>query len=724
MSGPAAVTELYVPDPEAMRLHVEHLFGGWLPDCHEGRVELAWTETVPDAGGRYALSHAQLYGTDRLDELVEHAARLNAEDNCCVYVGASLRRADTPPFGRTGDVDAWALTAFYADLDDEGAIARAVAAYGAYKPTMVVVTGTFPFTRAQLWWRLKEPIIGGGWSPQIAAIAGAVGGDSTVQNLGRVMRLAGSVAWPHKPGRITEVTAIQKLRQPGPPEYLAEHLAKVFPVGAGAFSSSPAPDSASPAPERPAGRPAGLGIGPEKLSDGREGYMLKTVLAVLLEWIGTTGAVPTAEDLFDAVWPQYSRKVDFSRPGRGADEVMKKCRYTLQRFERGAIPTLRSIQAAREAWQKKQEKEAPKADPFEEPAKPPPAIPTVDFYTLLTEDVIEEPDYIEPAFAGPGNFILIAGPPKAQKSFLLQEMLVACATGGKFLTGIFDVPKPLKVFYLQAEMNRKLLRKRARVFKFLSPEQRELLKTNFISSERFHMILDADGVKVAVETIQSVFPDAPPDIIAVDPLANLFDGDNENDNSQLMRFLTQRLEKIRQKVNPLAVIVLVHHFTKKSSEDLARDPFVAIRGAGALRGYYDSAIAVFRKSEEGKVRCMHFELRGGESPEPIEATLVDGRFEKATEDAGLPSKQVCRLILAKIDAAWRENRPWSPYTQAKAENRYAQRNIVALFDVPLEAAKTLIEQWQQNKVITYRDLVKRVRPAGFEVTGSIDGQVE
>src|SRR6266404_5016448 len=91
-------------------------------------------------------------------------------------------------------------------------------------------------------------------------------------------------------------------------------------------------------------------------------------------------------------------------------------------------------------------------------------IKTVNFRTLLEEQVIEEPDYIEPNFAGPGQFILIAGPPKAQKSLLLQEMLVSCAIGAAFLLNTFKVARPLRVFWLQAEMNRKLLRRRAHEF--------------------------------------------------------------------------------------------------------------------------------------------------------------------------------------------------------------------------------------------------------------------
>jgi AAA domain-containing protein len=134
-------------------------------------------------------------------------------------------------------------------------------------------------------------------------------------------------------------------------------------------------------------------------------------------------------------------------------------------------------------------------------------IKTVSFLTLLEEDVVEEPDYIEPDFAGPGQFVLIAGPPKAQKSLLLQEMLVSCALGAPFLLNTFTVARPLRVFWLQAEMNRKLLRKRAREFDDLTTGERELLGRNLVISERFRMLLNDDGVKKTVDTIRASFPD-------------------------------------------------------------------------------------------------------------------------------------------------------------------------------------------------------------------------
>jgi len=39
----------------------------------------------------------------------------------------------------------------------------------------------------------------------------------------------------------------------------------------------------------------------------------------------------------------------------------------------------------------------------------------------------------------------------------------------------------------------------------------------------------------------------------IDPLANMFDGDNESDNSQLLKFIMTRLEAIRRVPNGFSV---------------------------------------------------------------------------------------------------------------------------------------------------------------------------
>lgn len=707
------VTSIFQPDIEAMRQHVEHLFGGFLDGCHEGKVELSWTNTTADEQGRYRLSNARLYGTDELEELITEAARLNATPMCNVYIGAALRHPDTPPFGRGQDRDAWALTCAYVDLDDPGAAGAAKSIYGLDKPTFIVLTGREPHVRAQLWWRLEEPVTNPEWWPALLrGMAKKLNADRSVTNPSRVMRLAGSIAWPVKEGRTVELTAIAPLREPGAAYYAVEHLARQFPpIGA---------DSAPAAAVAASYTTNSLGLA-DKISDGREGYMRNTISACLIEYIGSHGATPSAQELFEVAWPQYERKVDLTRAGRGADEFLAKCGYTIQRFERGDIRGIETLDKAIEVYRRKQVSRPAQATP--QPVTTPiiqsGPIKTVDFLTLMTEAVVEEPDYIEPGFAGPGNFVLIAGPPKAQKSFLLQEILVAAATGGSFLHSTFECTRPLRVFYLQAEMNRRLLRKRAREFKLLSSDDKDMLASNLIVSERFHMILNENGVNVAIETIKAAFPDAPPDIIAVDPLANVFDQENENDNAQLMRFLTGRIEAVRQAVNPDAAIIMVHHATKKSADDMARDPFVAIRGAGSLRGYYDSAIVIFRAGEESKARKVFFELRSGESPEPMTVELVNGRFEPVSPTAAI-TKDVARKILAQIDAAWDRKEPWSPYERSRNEGRYAIQNASKMFGLPAGAVKALFDEWTFNKVITFRERSKHKHPAGFQVTGGID----
>lgn len=344
----AVVMQMFQPDISAMTQHVEHLFGGFLDGYHEGKIELAWTDNKPDEAGRYRLKNAAWFGTDQLDELVTEAARLNAIPYTNVYIGAALRNPDTAPFGRSKDSDAWALTALYVDLDDEGASVKAKDIYGDLKPTMVVVTGREPHTRAQCWWRLDEPLTDAStWPNYLRGMAAKLNGDSTVTNPGRVMRLAGSIAWPVKEGRTAvEVTHIAPLKNPGPPTYQVEQLSAAFP----ALHETPGGGIDSTAIVRGTN---GLGL-PAKIEDGRDIYMRDTVAAVMLEYIGTNGCAPSEQELFDAAWPQYAAEADTQRPGHGVEAMKLKVRYGLRRFEQGAIKGMRTLDEAVATYRAKQ----------------------------------------------------------------------------------------------------------------------------------------------------------------------------------------------------------------------------------------------------------------------------------------------------------------------------------------------------------------------------------
>lgn len=237
------VAPLIEPDSEQMRQHLGHLFERDLDGAHDGLVEIAWTESTPDAAGRYRLSHARLFDTDELDEAAEHAATVNRTPQVNVFVGAALRRPGTPRDQRTTKQAVYALPAYFADLDDPGATEAVQRLYTAAPPTLIVVTGREPYKRAQLWWDQETPERNPAvMEPQSLGLAVALGGDRGVWNCDRVTRLAGSIAWPHKPGRVIERTYIATMDARQIKRYLPGQLAKAYPPVTAALASEPAAD--------------------------------------------------------------------------------------------------------------------------------------------------------------------------------------------------------------------------------------------------------------------------------------------------------------------------------------------------------------------------------------------------------------------------------------------------------------------------------------------------
>ena len=203
-----------------------------------------------------------------------------------------------------------------------------------------------------MWWRLDEPITDPVLSEALLkGMAAALGGDPTVANPSRVMRLAGTIAWPMKPDRKRpELTFIAPLRAPGQPVYTVGHLCKVFPpanvndfntgdlnfVGDGVSRGTNA-----------------LGL-VDKVEDGRERYMVKTINACLIQLVGEGGRAPGAQELLDAAWPQYARNTDFSRPGRGQQEFGRKVVYTLKRFAEGKIRGCETIEKVQNLYRQRE----------------------------------------------------------------------------------------------------------------------------------------------------------------------------------------------------------------------------------------------------------------------------------------------------------------------------------------------------------------------------------
>lgn len=223
-------------------------------------------------------------------------------------------------------------------------------------------------------------------------------------------------------------------------------------------------------------------------------------------------------------------------------------------------------------------------------------------------------DLIAPRLLTPSGMLVIGGAPKSGKSDFTLSLLTHMAAGQPFLK--FTPPRPLRVFVLQAEIQYDYLRERLQK---MGLSEEAILKAgqNIHITPQLKLLLNDDGLEIIKDLIHEKFPDAPPDIIVIDPIRNVFDGGpdfsnlGENDNNAMLFFLQQRVEMLRDMINPRAGIILVHHTKKISKAMFKDDPFQALSGASSLRSYYTSGMLIFRPDEAEDVRSLHFELRNG-----------------------------------------------------------------------------------------------------------------
>ena len=256
------------------------------------------------------------------------------------------------------------------------------------------------------------------------------------------------------------------------------------------------------------------------------------------------------------------------------------------------------------------------------------SLPTFTLGELLDDNSPLPPDLISPRVLTPAGMLVFGGAPKVGKSDFLLSWLAHMAAGAAFLG--MHPPRPLRVFYLQAEVQYHYLRERVKDVRL--PSHRLLdARANFVATPQLRLVLDDAGLAQVIPAIANAFGGEPPDIIAIDPIRNVFDGGDaggENDNGAMLFFLSQRVERIRQAVNPDAGVILAHHTKKLGKKQFEEDPFQALAGAGSLRGYYSTGMLLFRPDETRTTRQLIFELRNG---------------------AGIPQRHV-----DKINGEWRE----------------------------------------------------------------------
>jgi len=265
-------------------------------------------------------------------------------------------------------------------------------------------------------------------------------------------------------------------------------------------------------------------------------------------------------------------------------------------------------------------------------------LPSFSLGELLDDHSPLPPDLIAPRVLTPAGMLVFGGAPKVGKSDFLLAWLTHMAAGATFLG--MQPPRPLRVFYLQAEVQYHYLRERVQALRL--PASRLLhARANFVATPQLHLVLDDAGLARVIPAIEQAFGSALPDVIVIDPIRNLFDGGDlggENDNGAMLFFLSQRVDRLRRAINPEAGVILAHHTRKLTKKQFEEDPFQALAGAGSLRGYYSSGMLLYRPDESRTPRQLIFELRNGPALPLRHVDKIDGEWREVDANERLVMK--------------------------------------------------------------------------------------
>ena len=598
------------PDSEQIAIFLDLVFGycdGWVPlrgfvdkgQGIDGRPHNVWVE----ADGAM------------LEKAIAFAGWA-AREGAAVYVVPGT----VAESGKARSADVRQMQTVLVDLD-AGDIAAKLDHLIQYlgEPTLIVESGgrtADGLDKLHVWWRLSEPAEGEDLALLCRLrgdIAVKAGGDTHFRSAHQPIRMAGSIY--HKNGFRRLVTI--RRHDPGIEVHLQEFAERVdaMPPLPG-VGSEPGPATSKPSIEAVLTTPA---------HEGGEDA-----------WTRFQGA--------SAAIGHFIRLVHDGRM-TGDEGWEAICQYNAAML-RPEWPLERLKAEADRLWRLHEERHGPALERLVRPV--PTTLPTYSLGALLDDPSPMPDDLIAPRLLTPGGMLVLGGAPKVGKSDFLINLLAHAAAGIPFLR--FTPLRPLRVFYLQAEIQYHYLRERLRNLR-IDPEVLVRARDTLVATPKLRLLLDEQGVSLVAAAIRCAFPETTPDIICIDPLRNLFDGgpggEGENDNTAMLFFLQDRVEVLRDTVAPEAGVILCHHTKKLAKKQVAEDPFQALSGASALRGFYTSGLVMFRPDEEKSERLLHVELRNGRGIEPMLIDKVGGRWIELDRRG---ERLVRKDVGAKLDA--------------------------------------------------------------------------
>jgi hypothetical protein len=348
--------------------------------------------------------------------------------------------------------------------------------------------------------------------------------------------------------------------------------------------------ASSPPPSSPVGA-GSLGVLPPAVEDGREEYMRDTVFAVLLELTGTTGAWPTAEEVFDAARPQLVARLDLSRSGRISAETFDaelatKSRAIVERAHRGALEGARTLEEAVAAYRAKR-REQPRQGPENRQQETAAFAFNATPFALRDPATIPRREWIYGRHLVRRFLSVTVAPGGVGKSTLIIGDALALATGKALLGAqVWEGPKRVWLWNLEDprdEIERRIWAVMQHHHLLGVTGDPSFAKRLFIDSGRDQRLciarqLRGSGVEVIEPVIEALVAELRRrqiDVLYVDPFVSSHAAD-ENDN-RAIDAVAKAWGRVAEQAN--CAIELVHHSRKLGGASVTQE---SARGASAL----------------------------------------------------------------------------------------------------------------------------------------------
>jgi len=564
-------------NPQTVYDHIAHVVDRW----NELGVDCLLEVRLLTAEDNARVKDVARYTPDRIADAADHIVAMNAHQLNAYVVINPINAAARFESGK-GATDGDIVASFYhwADADDAQA-AENIKTFVGPRPTHYVLTGTQPCARPHVYWQLEEPTRNlEAWNTTQKAIAATLKTDPSVVNASRIMRVAGTVNWP-KPKKIAkgytqEVTSLHIHDEDDRPLVTSERMAR-------AFVPQAAPTDAF------------------KIETSAHEQRSADHYADILRRARTDGEKHTGV-----------RDMAASLAGSGVPRAMAEAmiREACPVYDEGVIKLIDTAYA----------KFTPNAPPPPVEATPQAIVdfPISDSAAFLSD--LRPLEYLVDGLLPMGVTYSLTGHAGHGKTTLALQFALSVARGEMF--GERETSKG-RVLILAGEnpYNVKWQYAAALAARNLSPADVDI---HFVEG-RFSINQFSDVLRAKM--------DAMPDLklVIVDSLQAFFEGDNDNDNTQMVE-MAHKLRALCATERRPALLIIAHPAGKVPTKDN-----LVPRGGGAFLNEIDGNLTIW--SQDASQQTLHHSQKfRGAGFDAMEWVMHVHEFSHLTDIHGTPLK--------------------------------------------------------------------------------------